>query len=289
MIDNKRKNIRKFALIGYPLSHTMSPPIHERLFALSGFGGECEYKVIEISSDELATFPSILRELSGYNVTIPHKVSIINALDGLDPLAKRYGAVNCVKNGEKSIGYNTDVVGFLRTIRTLGATLESEVLMLGCGGVGRMMAIETALSGGNITIAVRQSDLESASELKDDILSLSPNTNVSITTLDKINGHYDLLINATPVGMYPHGDEIPIDEDVLKRVRFLFDAIYNPVQTRLIKSAIKHGVSTIGGMSMLVWQAAAAHEIWNDSQFDIQDIDALIKRMENTVDKEFGQ
>ncbi|NMA79117.1 MAG: shikimate dehydrogenase [Clostridiales bacterium] len=289
MKDNKHDPTRKFALIGYPLSHTMSPPIHDRLFALSGFGGECEYNVIEVPTDELATFSSVLRDLSGYNVTIPHKVSIINALDGLDPLAKRYGAVNCVKNGEKSIGYNTDVVGFLRTIRALGASLESDVLMLGCGGVGRMMAIETALCGGNITIAVRQSDLESASALKDDILCLSPNTSVNITTLDKIDGSYDLLINATPVGMYPHGNDMPIEADVLKRVRFLFDAIYNPVQTKLIKSAIKHGVSTIGGMSMLVWQAAAAHEIWNDAQFDIQDIDALIKRMENTVDKEFGQ
>lgn len=289
MKDNKHESTRKFALIGYPLSHTMSPPIHDRLFKLSGFGGECEYSVLEISSEELATFPSVLRELSGYNVTIPHKVSIINALDGLDPLAKRYGAVNCVKNGEKSIGYNTDVVGFLRTIRTLGASLESDVLMLGCGGVGRMMAIETALCGGNITIAVRQSDLITAYELKDDISSLSPNTNVNVTTLDKIDGSYDLLINATPVGMYPHSDNMPVEDDVLKRVRFLFDAIYNPVQTKLIKAAIKHDVSTIGGMSMLVWQAAAAHEIWNDAQFDIQDIDALIKRMENTVDKEFGQ
>ena len=235
MKDNKHELIRKFALIGYPLSHTMSPPIHDRLFKLSGFGGECEYSAIEISSDELATFPSVLRELSGYNVTIPHKVSIINALDGLDPLAKRYGAVNCVKNSEKSIGYNTDVVGFLRTIRTLGASLESEVLMLGCGGVGRMMAIETALSGGNITIAVRQSDLTTASELKEDILSLSPNTDVNITTLDKINGDYDLLINATPVGMYPHSDAMPVEDNVLKRVRFYLMLSTIPCKLSLLK------------------------------------------------------
>jgi shikimate dehydrogenase len=274
--------MKKYSLIGYPLGHTMSPPIHNRLLQLSGIEGS--YEVMEIHPDDLKNHYSVLSTLDGFNITIPHKVSIINFTDELDEKAALYGAVNCVKiqNGKK-IGYNTDVVGFTRSIEQMGASLSDKVLLLGCGGVGRMMAIETVLQNGSLTIAVREADLQAANELKNDILKLKPNAVVEITTLGNIQGSYDLLVNATPVGMHPNNDDIPIHDSVLSNVKFVFDAIYNPRETRLLKIAKNYGATVLGGMSMLVLQAVRAHEIWNGVTFDKKDIDTLITDMEKLI------
>jgi shikimate dehydrogenase len=274
--------MKKYSLIGYPLGHTMSPPIHNRLLQLSGIEGS--YEVMEIHPDDLKNHYSVLSTLDGFNITIPHKVSIINFTDELDEKAALYGAVNCVKiqNGKK-IGYNTDVVGFTRSIEQMGASLSDKVLLLGCGGVGRMMAIETVLQNGSLTIAVREADLQAANELKNDILKLKPNAVVEITTLGNIQGSYDLLVNATPVGMHPNNDDIPIHDSVLSNVKFVFDAIYNPRETRLLKTAKNYGATVLGGMSMLVLQAVRAHEIWNGVTFDKKDIDTLITDMEKLI------
>lgn len=274
--------MKKYSLIGYPLGHTMSPPIHNRLLQLSGIEGS--YEVMEIHPDDLKKHYSVLSTLDGFNITIPHKVSIINFTDELDEKAALYGAVNCVKiqNGKK-IGYNTDVVGFTRSIEQMGASLSDKVLLLGCGGVGRMMAIETVLQNGSLTIAVREADLQAANELKNDILKIKPNAVVEITTLGNIQGSYDLLVNATPVGMHPNNDDIPVHDSLLSNVKFVFDAIYNPRETRLLKTAKNYGATVLGGMSMLVLQAVRAHEIWNGVTFDKKDIDTLITDMEKLI------
>ena len=142
----------KYALLGYPLGHTMSPPIHKRLFELDG-KPDSEYEVCEIPPEKLAERSEYLNSLNGYNITIPYKVDIIKYLDGLDESAKRYNSVNCVVNRDgKNIGYNTDCSGFLRSLEAGGAKLGGRVLQIGCGGVGRMMAIEAALHGAELTI-----------------------------------------------------------------------------------------------------------------------------------------
>lgn len=273
---------REFTLIGKTLKHTMSPPIHKRLFELSGKEGF--YGVTEIPEGELKDRMSSLNRLSGYNVTIPYKVEIIPFLDCLDSSAELYSSVNCVKNENGvSKGFNTDCTGFLRAIEEGGASLSGRVLLLGCGGAGRTFAMETALHGGELTIAVRSGSEHKTEPVLKLIEKNAPNTKVTVTALDNIRGEFDLLINSTPVGMYPDCGGRPASEDVVSRCGQVFDAIYNPRETALIKSFKAQGKNAIGGMSMLVWQAAAAHEIWNGSVFNPNDIAALIKEMEEKM------
>lgn len=282
--------MKTYAILGYPLGHTLSPNIHERLFKLSG--KEAEYIKLEISPEELVSRYDELSSLGGFNITIPHKVSIIDYCDRLDTGAARYGSVNCVKNGDEKVGYNTDVLGFTKSIDLLGATLSSKVLLIGCGGVGRMMAIETALSGGELTIAVLKSDEALANAVVFEITKAKPDAKVNIVFIGGAvispedfaeTPDFDLLVNASPVGMYPKVDRMPCAESLLKNVKYVFDVVYNPRDTLLVKSAEKYGVKAMSGMAMLVLQAVAAHEIWNGSSFNESDIKTLISDMEALV------
>lgn len=276
-----------YALIGHPLGHTMSPPIHKRLFELSG-NLDADYTAQDIPLEKFDDVADQLFQLNGFNITIPYKIKMLRHLDQLDLSAKRYGAVNVVKCGEKNIGYNTDVTGFLRSIEMLGTHLTGKVLLLGCGGAGRMMAIETALAGGDLTIAVRESSYEKAENTYNNIKLLSPESSVHITSLQAVTGKYDLILNATPSGMYPHGDECPVSPEVAGNTAFLFDAIYNPRETQLMKLAKANGAKVMGGMNMLVWQAAVSHEIWENVHYSKQDIQALVEEMEELVTTQFG-
>ena len=275
----------KYSILGYPLKHTMSPPIHERLFRLAGVN-DFEYIISEIPADKLESSIGMLNSLNGYNITIPYKVEIIQYLDGLDISAQRYNSVNCVvKKDGRNIGYNTDCYGFLRALEAGNASLGGKVLQLGCGGVGRMMAIETVLHGGSLTVAVRKGYEYEAENTIDAIKLLVPEADVCYTTLDSINGSYDLLVNSTPVGMFPNTDNCPVSEDVIRNCRCVFDAIYNPEKTKLMKIAEDNGITAIGGMAMLVWQAVVAHEIWDGSKYKDEDIAGIISEMHELMNQ----
>ena len=271
-----------YALIGCPLGHSLSPQIHTRLFELAGI--KFQYDLTEIKPEDLKDKYDYLKSLKGFNITIPHKIAIIDFCDDLSEGAKRYGSVNCIKNENgKSTGYNTDVLGFVKSIEQLGASLNSKVCLLGCGGVGRMMAIEAAYQGADLTIAVRTEDIPVAEGVKAEIKKLLPDNRVNVIHLSEMAGGFDSVINATPVGMYPKTEFSPLNKEQLKNVSFLFDAIYNPTHTTLSRYAEEMGAKTSTGMAMLVLQAVAAHEIWNGSEYKQSDIDILIKDMEKLV------
>ncbi len=278
---------RKYALLGGKLGHTLSPPIHQRLFELKG--REFEYTLIESEPEQLEGKKGELSALAGYNVTIPHKQSVIEFMDRLDASAKRYGAVNCVDNkGGVSVGYNTDCDGFLRSIKSSGGQLDGSVLLLGAGGVGRMMAIETCLAGGRLTMAVLESFMAQTQKVREDILVLVPDADVRIVAIDNIpNEHFDTMINATPVGMYPKCDECAVTDQVIANADFVFDAIYNPKETLLIQKAKALGKKAVGGMAMLVWQAVSAHEIWDGDSYTDQQVQAIIEEMYEKVERDF--
>ncbi len=274
--------MNKFALIGYPLGHSLSSQIHEKLFELAGI--EAEYKLTEIKPEDLKSQYDYLKSLKGFNITIPHKIAIIDFCDELSEGAARYGSVNCVKiDGDKKIGFNTDVLGFVKSVEKLGASLNSKVCLLGCGGVGRMMAIEAAFQGAELTLAVRKEDIPVAEGIKAEIEKLLPSEMVSVIGLWEMKGNYDLVVNATPVGMYPKTEFSPLEKSQLKGVKYLFDAIYNPVETTLVKYARELSIKAANGMDMLVLQAAAAHEIWDKSKYEQEDIVKLISDMEKLV------
>lgn len=279
---------RKYCILGETLKHTMSPPIHKRLFELRN--REFEYEIKEISPQDLKSSADELNSLAGYNITIPHKVAIIDCIDKLDESAKRYNSVNCVdnKNGITT-GYNTDCDGFLETVRSMGAKLSGEVLLIGCGGAGRMIAIESALAGANLNIAVLESDMPLAIQVEKEIKAIKSNADINIVLNTKIDidKHYDLLVNACPVGMYPKVDACPVPDEVIERCDAVFDIVYNPGETLLLKKAKAMEKKAVGGMAMLVWQAVSAHKIWDGDEYTIDEVNGIIKEMNEIVKRDF--
>lgn len=270
----------------------MSPPIHKRLFELAGRSG-AEYELMEIPPEKLASIAPYLNSLNGYNITIPFKGDIIDYLDELDCSAEKYNSVNCVvnKNG-KNIGFNTDCIGFLRALEAGGAALGGRVLQLGCGGVGRMMAVEALLHGAELTVSVlpgMESTVAPVCELaRRHSVAKNISSHIHIVTADKIEGDFDLLVNATPAGMFPKTDVCPVGDDVIKSCGCVFDVIYNPDRTLLMKKAESFGINALGGMSMLVWQAVVAHEIWDGSRYDKNDINKLVGEMTELMNRQFS-
>ncbi|MBQ9715050.1 MAG: shikimate dehydrogenase [Clostridia bacterium] len=266
----------KFGLLGHPLGHSMSPYIHSELLKLNGVDGV--YNLYDISPDDLSAKKEVLFDLNGFNVTIPYKKEIIKYIDCLDDTASRYNSVNVVKTGGKKVGYNTDVVGFLKSIQSMGASLDGKVLMLGGGGVARMMGAETVIAGGDLTIAVRNPDSDKTKNLVAMLKNIDGNAKVQVVDIKNISGKFDLLLNATSVGMHPNVDQSPVQEEVVSNCKYVFDAIYNPKDTLLAKYAYKNNVTCVTGMEMLVRQAAAAQTIWLDVDFKEEDIKQLIDK-----------
>ncbi|SEL13782.1 shikimate dehydrogenase [Ruminococcus sp. YRD2003] len=271
----------KYGLIGHPLGHSMSPLIHEKLFALSGIS-DYSYELIDIAPADLETRMEELRQLRGFNITIPHKTAVIPFADELSESALRYNSVNCISNnGGKFVGYNTDCDGFLRSAECL--PLGGKVLLVGCGGVGRMIAIEAALHGAELTIAVIPQDIRNAQLVMAEILAKCSGANVRICLVDDIEGGFDLLINATPVGMFPKTENCAVSDNVIADCGSFFDVIYNPTETLLMRKARALGKVAVGGASMLVYQAVKAHEYWYGGEFSAEDISKIIVDVEEHV------
>lgn len=279
---------RKYCILGETLKHTMSPPIHARLFELKN--RNFEYEIKEIKPEDLKNSAGELNSLAGYNITIPHKVAIIDCIDELDESAKRYNSVNCVdnKNGVLT-GYNTDCDGFLETVRSMGANLSGEVLLVGCGGVGRMIAIESALAGASLNIAVLESDMPLALQVEKEIKTMKDDAEINIVLNTQIDTsrHYDLLVNACPVGMYPKVDSCPVPDEIIEKCDAVFDLIYNPGETQLVKKAKSMGKKAVGGMAMLVWQAVSAHKIWDGDEYTLDEVNSIIDEMNEIVKRDF--
>lgn len=272
----------RYALIGHPLGHSMSPLIHERLFALSGIN-DFSYELVDIAPENLARSEELIKSFRGLNVTIPHKQAVIPFMDELGESAKRYNSVNCINNDNgKLTGYNTDCDGFLMSAEKL--PISENVAVLGCGGVGRMIAIETALHGGRLTLAVIPQDIKNAQILMAEILSKCSDASIKIADIATLDESFDLIVNATPVGMYPNVDRCAISDNLIEKCSSLFDVIYNPTETLLMKKVRSQGKTAIGGASMLVYQAVKAHEIWYGGKFRTEDIDGIIKAVEDSVD-----
>lgn len=277
---------KHYTLIGYPLGHSMSPWIHERLFSL--FGTDGEYTLTEIAPEELAGRLPELKQLRGFNITIPYKTDILPYIDNMDETAQRYASVNCVAvtEDQKLHGYNTDCTGFLRSVQDM--PLNGKVLLIGCGGVGRMMATEAVLHGADLTIS--EPDQTRAENLAEELRVKYPDAKIRLRDaklLEQDGEAFDLLMNACPVGMYPKVDACPVGDELIRNSASVFDVIYNPTETQLIRKARAMGKNAVGGSAMLVWQAVRAHEIWNQSTYNPEDIQALIRDMEQEVNRLF--
>lgn len=277
----------QFAVIGHPIAHTMSPFIHARLFALSG--RPARYGILDIPPEELSARLPRLRELDGFNITIPHKQTIIPFLDSLDEKAALFHSVNTVKNeGGRLTGFTTDGAGFCRALETAGVALSGRVVILGAGGAARPLAFEAARHGGRVTVAARAHSMEAARRLCAELEAKVSGANAGVCPIDAVEDPAELLVNATPAGMYPNTGACPVPEDTVRGASCVFDAVYNPGETALLRLARENGVQAVGGMDMLVWQAAAAHEIWYGARFDPKDIGQLCADAAFELKKQFG-
>ena len=265
-----------FYLIGHPLGHSMSPFLHRHLFA-SGKQDGATYELRDIEpqlvGDAIAQFRTAA---VGCNVTIPYKQAVIEHLDRLDTSAARYGAVNTVAFDPSggAVGYNTDGAGFRYALDAAGIPLSGTVAVIGCGGAARVFLCEAAAMGCTIVNAVLPDAIDAAHDLRDFVQTTVANVPYTVIPSADLAGEFDLVINATPVGMFPHVDACPVDFDRVHAAA-VFDAIYNPRETAFIRAAKAQGARTAGGMAMLVKQAAAAQTIWYGATFDDAAIDAL--------------
>lgn len=278
--------MNKYTLIGHPLGHSMSPMIHEGLFRLKG--KDCLYDLTDIAPENLSSKADFLRSLSGFNITIPHKVAVIDLIDEMAESAERYNSVNCVSNQNgKLVGYNTDCDGFLLSVNSLNMPLDKNVLLIGCGGVGIMIAVETVRHGGKLTVAHIPEVLEMAENLKSELMEKYPDATVKTVNMNEISGKFDMLINASPVGMYPKTENCPVSDKIISNCGCVFDVVYNPVETLLVKKFREQGKPALGGTAMLVYQAVKAHEIWNNDFYTNDEVNSIIKAVEEKICSDF--
>lgn len=245
--------MKGFGLIGFPLTHSFSKKYFTQKFEKENIQG-CVYELFEIESVDL--FPALIAsnpEVIGFNVTIPHKQNIIPFLSRLDDSAKFVGAVNVIKketNGEW-VGYNSDYYGFMESLKGFIPANYGKIkaLILGTGGAAK--AVEAALKTMNIDY------IQISREAKNNILAYLDLSNELIET-------HKLIINTTPLGMYPNIDAAPaLPYEAIGGSHFLFDLVYNPAETLFLKKGKHNGAKTQFGLEMLHFQAEKAWEIWN--------------------------
>lgn len=271
----------QFGLLGFPLSHSYSPAIHNEIAKIA----KINFTYDLFSFDDIVFNDNLqkLKQLNGFNITIPYKTKIIEFLDKVSSEALYYGAVNTIKKENDCwIGFNTDVTGFLKSIALLKAPLNKKVLLLGAGGAARVMAKESLKQGADLTIAVRDTNSTNAVLLAKELLEQF-SRKVNFCTFTEISGQFDTLLNATPAGMYPHVESCPVSDSVIENCDFIFDSIYNPKETKLLQKANALQKQSLGGMAMLVWQAVQAQKIWNNIDLTDQQVQTIIKKMQENL------
>ena len=275
---------RVCGIIGDPIEHTMSPIMHNAAFGKMGL--DYWYLPFKVKKEELGRAIEGVRALNirGLNVTIPHKVAVIPFLDELDHMAERTGAVNTIVNDDGVlVGYNTDGAGFLQALLERGIEpKEKNVVIVGAGGASRAISFILAERGANLVILNRLLEFDWAVKLANSLSQIFPKE-VRALELDRENlarvlEKADILVNATSVGMSPNINETPVTSDLLKSDLTVFDVVYNPIRTRLLREAEAAGAKTISGVDMLVWQGALAFEKWTG-------VKAPVKVMRRAVSK----
>ncbi len=267
----------KFGLIGYPLSHSMSKVIQEAAF--KSIGVEGTYEIMETEQEDIISRLKYLRAngFQGFNVTIPLKVPITLFLAGVDNVANIAGSANTIKimPDSQMFGYNTDVYGFVEAIpeETRQEIADSNVAILGNGGAARAVAVGISiLKAKKIDFYAR--NIINAAQMAEVLRENFPNVEMNCKQIEGLKdlSQYKMLINTTPIGMRGKAMGLsPVDEKIVKTMNkdsIVYDIVYNPLKTELIKYAKKHGIKTIQGLDMLIYQGAKAFEIWTGKQPD---------------------
>ncbi len=264
----------QLGLIGYPLGHSLSPKIHTAALAASGLEGN--YSLFPIPPEDKQGLSNLLTrvrsgEINGLNVTIPHKQNVIEFMDELTPTAQAIGAVNTIYMREnKLIGDNTDAPGFLADLKQVMNTAQSSIenrksaIVFGAGGSARAVVYALVNDGWNVTLAARR--IEQAQQLANSI----DHYQLTIVNYSDLQpSTFNLLVNTTPLGMTPNTETSPLPENtVLSKNTFVYDLVYNPRETKLVRDARAQGLNASTGLGMLIEQAALAFEKWTGVSAD---------------------
>ncbi|MBQ2236792.1 MAG: AAA family ATPase [Clostridia bacterium] len=248
----------EYGCIGEKLSHSFSKIIHNEIY-------DYDYELYEIKKDELKTLLTE-RKFKAINVTIPYKQDVIPYLDSIDEFALKIGAVNTIvnKNG-KLLGYNTDFSGMCCLIENSKIDLKNKkVLILGSGGTSKTAFAVASYLGAKEIYKVSRKSTESS---------------ISYDDAYKLHNDAHIIINTTPVGMYPKIGESAIDISDFNKLEGVVDAVYNPLRTALVTLALKRGIKAVGGLYMLVAQAVFAAELFTDKAIDNGEIDRIYKKI----------
>ncbi|MFW9826948.1 MAG: shikimate dehydrogenase [Candidatus Thorarchaeota archaeon] len=253
-------------LIGYPIEHSMSPIMHNA--ALKELNLDFIYLTFSINPKRLNLAVKGIKAFNilGFNVTMPFKQTIMKYLDEIEPFAKKIASVNTVKNNKGYlIGRNTDGVAAMKALSDVGYKIAGKnVLILGAGGASRAITYIIAQNANKIVIVNRteKKAIKLANELKKNFCIQIEGKRYSNKVVKNEIGESNLLINATSIGLYPNIQSTPISQEHLHKDLFVYDLIYNPLETRLLKEAREAGCNVLGGLDMLVNQGALAFEWW---------------------------
>lgn len=279
MISGKTKLTGFFAK---PASHSLSPLMHN--LAFSHWGIDAVYLAFEVDQTNLGQAVESIRTLDmlGVNVSMPNKTAVLAYLDQLSPEAELIGAVNTIVHQEQRlIGYNTDGMGFVRSVNETGHPIKNQkIVVLGAGGAAKAIVVQMALEGAQeITIYKRLN--ATFLPLKEYFAKVSEKTGCPIRLHDYADesqlaldlSQANLLINATDIGMGSKKDQLPIaDVKLLHSQLAVFDLIYSPSETRLIQEAKKMGIKSYNGLGMLIHQGAIAFELWTHREMPVQNV-----------------
>jgi 3-dehydroquinate dehydratase/shikimate dehydrogenase len=252
-IDKFTKAAKIFGVVADPVRHSVSPHVHNRAFQSRRM--DAVYVPLLVNPNQLRDFFQFADTvpLAGFSVTIPHKRRIMRYLDHVDPLARRIGAVNTVvKRLGKWRGSNTDAEAVSGPLSKLIGLSKASVLILGNGGAARGAACALTDAGAKVALTGRNADR---------VRALARVVGGEAVSQEQaMMRHYDVVINATPVGMWPHGDECPFEDQIPGEI--VFDMVYNPLETKLIRRAKEQGKQTIPGIRMFIEQAVKQFELW---------------------------
>lgn len=262
-IKSIHRDTNIYALLGFPVSHSLSPHIHNAAFVARGLNSR--YLPVSVASDELADFVRLFIKPStkemewnykGASITVPHKVAITKLLDYIDPEAAKIGAVNTlVVDGDKLCGYNSDISGAMRPLeKVFGQLQDAKVAVLGAGGAAR--AVVTGLIARRAYITVFGRNIDQDFEKKFGVKVLPFEQAAKATA--------DILINTTPIGMknWQSDQPAPIASRSIKNFKLVYDLVYNPLETALLKEARQAGIGILGGLDMFIAQAAEQFRLW---------------------------
>jgi shikimate dehydrogenase len=289
MIQMITGHTRLAALFAKPAKHSISPAMHNLSFEDQGI--DAVYLAFDVEPEDLASSIQSIRQLDllGVNLSMPHKMAAVPLVDELSPAAELIGAINTIVNQEGHlVGHNTDGIGFMRGLEDINVSIIGKTMtIIGAGGAATAIISQAALDGvDTIHVFNRKDAFYPVIESKLQQIAKATNCTITLEDLDNQSAlkvaieASQLLVNATGVGMKPNEAESPLkDSSLLRESLAVYDVIYNPRETRLLKEAKAAGAKTANGLSMLLYQGAAAFELWTGKKMPTEKVKKIIETM----------